>query len=105
MPFGMRAIDHAFRDGDVFVESLVAGVDHDRAVEARIDAIVAGLFVAMIEVDGEDGFGENLFGGADDRFQHPLVGIFPRAFRELDDEWRLALTCCRGTARGFAPCC
>src|SRR4030095_13057172 len=28
---------------------------------------------------------------ADQGFEHPLVGIFPRALRKLNDEWRLAL--------------
>ena len=91
MPFGVGAIDDALGDGDVFVEGLVAGVDHDRAVEAGVDAVVAGLFVAVIEMHGEDGLGENLFRRADDGFEHALVGVFPRAFRELDDEGRLAL--------------
>ena len=101
----MRAIDHAFGDGDVFVEWLVARVDHDRAVKARIDAIVTGLFVAVIEMHGENGFGKNLFGGADDRFEHALVGVFARAFGELDDEGRLALDAAAEQAQSSVPGC
>ncbi len=62
---GVGALDDALGDRDVLVERLVRGVDHHRAVEARVDAVVAGLLVAVVEVDGEDGVGEDLFGGAD----------------------------------------
>src|ERR1041384_1316566 len=88
---GMRAVGNAPGDGDVFVECLVAGVDHDRAVEARVDTIVAGGFITVVEMDGEDGFGKNLFGGANDCFEHPFVGVSAGAFRELDNEGRLTL--------------
>ena len=56
----MGAIDHALGDRDVLLERIVRGVDHDRAVEAAVDAIVAGLLVAVIEMHREDGLGENL---------------------------------------------
>ncbi len=88
---GVGAVDDAAGDGDVFVKVFVRGVDHDRAVEAGVDAVVASLLVAVIEMDGEDGFRENLLGGADDGFEHALVGVITRAFRKLDDEGRLAL--------------
>src|SRR5262245_38434736 len=87
----VSAIHDAFGDSDILVKSLVASVDHDRAIEPGIDAVVAGLFIAMIEVNGKDRLGEHLFGCADQGFEHPLIGIFPRALRKLDDEWRLAL--------------
>jgi hypothetical protein len=32
-----------------------------------------------------------LFGGADDGFEHPFVGVFPGAFGDLDDERGLAV--------------
>ena len=69
----------------------VARIDHDRAVKARIDAIVTGLFVAVIEVHGENCFGKNLLRRANHRFEHPLVGVLAGAFGELDDKGRLAL--------------
>src|SRR4030095_4012258 len=87
----VSALHDAFRDSDVFFKRLVAGVDHDRAVEPGIDAVIAGLFVAMIEVNGKNRVAKHLFGGADQGFEHPLVGVFPRALRKLDDKWRLAL--------------
>ena len=51
---GVRRVDHAPGDLDVLLERLVAGVDHDRAVEAAVDAVHAGLLVAVVQVDGED---------------------------------------------------
>ena len=89
-PLGMGAIDDALGDRDVLVERLVRGVDHHRAVEAGINAVVAGLLVAVVQMHGEDGFREDLLGGADDGFEHALVGVLPRALRDLDDERRLA---------------
>ncbi len=80
-----------------FVERLVRGVDHHRAVEARLDAVVAGLLVAVVEVDGEDGLGKDLARRADDGLEHALVGVFARALGDLDDEGRLRLRCSRGT--------
>ncbi len=88
---GVGARHHAAGDGHVFGERLVGGVDHHRAIEAGIDAVVAGLLVAVIQVDGKDGFG--IFGlhGADDGLQHAGVGVFARPLAELDDERGLGL--------------
>ena len=58
----------------------MARVDHDRAVETGVDAVVAGLLVTMIQMHGEDRFRENLLRGANDRFEHALVGVITRAF-------------------------
>ena len=63
---GVGAVDDALGDGDVLLERIVGGVDHHRRVEAAVDALVAGLLVAVVEVDGEDGLGEDLVAGADD---------------------------------------
>ena len=57
---GMGRIDDAARDLDILLERLVAGVDHHRAVETRVDAIHARLLVAVIEVDGENGLRKDL---------------------------------------------
>ncbi len=83
---GVGAVDHPLGDGDVLLEGVVGGVDHHRAVEAGIDAIVAGLLVAVVEVDGVDRLGEDIVGGADEGLEHPLVGVFARSLGELDDE-------------------
>jgi hypothetical protein len=89
--FRMRAIDHAFRDRDIFLKRLVAGVDHDRAVKPGVDAVVARLFVTMIKVHRENGFGENSFRCANDRLEHAFVRVFACAFRKLNDKRRFAL--------------
>ncbi len=88
--FGVRLLHDPFRDRDIFFARLVAGVDHHRAVEPGLDAIVAGLLIAMVEVHGEDRFRKDLFGGADHRLEHALVGIFPGAFGKLDNKRRFA---------------
>jgi len=45
----------------------------------------------VIEMDGEDRLRKHLVRGANERFEHPFVGIFARAFGELNDKGRLAL--------------
>jgi hypothetical protein len=84
--FWMRTVDHPFCDGNVLVERLMARVDHDRAVKARVDAVVAGFFISMIEMDREDGLWVHLLGCANHAFEHAFVGIFSGALRELDDK-------------------
>src|SRR6266487_2432777 len=84
--FWVRAVDHPFCDANVLVERLLARVDHDRAVKARVDAVVAGFFISVIEMDREDGFRVHLLGCANHAFEHAFVGIFSGALRELDDE-------------------
>jgi hypothetical protein len=86
---GVGLVDDALGDGDVLVERIVRGVDHDGAEEAGVDAVVAGLFVTVVEVNGEDALGEDVGSGADDGLDHALVGVGPRALGELDDERRL----------------
>ena len=68
-------IDDPLGGLDVLVERLVRGVDHHRAVEAAVDAVVADLFRAVVEVDGEDRLGKDLFRRADHGLQEPLVAI------------------------------
>ena len=53
-PLGVGPIDDPAGDLDVLLQRLVRGVDHHRAVEAAVDAVVADLFGAVVEVDGED---------------------------------------------------
>ena len=86
-----------------FVERLVRGVDHHRRVEAAVDAVVADLFGAVIEVDGEDRLGKDLFRRADHGLQKPLVGKRPGAAGDLDDE-RGALVGSIGSSFEFFDC-
>ena len=69
-----------------FAQRLVRGVDHHRAIEAALDAVVAGLFGAVVQVDGEDRLGKDLVGRADHGLQKPLVGIAPGPAGNLEDE-------------------
>ena len=84
-------VDDALGDLDVLGVRLVGGVDHHGAVEARVDAVVAGLLVTVIQVHGEDRVGEDLVRGADDRLEHALVRVAARALGNLDDEGRLGV--------------
>ena len=59
-PLGMGPIDDPPGGLDVLLELLVRGVDHHRAIEAALDAVVADLFGAVVEVDGEDHLGKDL---------------------------------------------
>ena len=74
------------RDLDVLLELLVRGVDHHRAIEAAVDAIVADFLGAVIQMDRENRLGKDLVGRADHRFQKPLVRVAPGAAGNLDDE-------------------
>jgi len=56
--FCVGGVHNAFGDRHVLVKRVVGGVDHHRTVEAGLDAVVAGFFVAMVEVHREDGVGE-----------------------------------------------
>ena len=85
-PLGMGPIDHPPGDLDVLRELLVRGVDHHRAVEAAVDAVVADLFGAVVQVDGEDHLGKDLVGRADHGFEEPLVGVAAGAAGNLEDE-------------------
>ena len=89
--FGVRFIDYAPCNGDIFFERLVASIDHDGAVKTGCDAVVASFFVPVIEMHGKNRFGKHSFSRPDDRFEHSFIGIFSRTFRKLDDKWRLAL--------------
>ena len=83
---GVSAIDDALRNIDVLRELFVRSVDHDGAIETGIDAVVADVFSAVIEVDGEDRFREDLVGGADHAFEEVLIGVGTSAAGNLDDE-------------------
>ena len=78
--FGVSGLDNAFGNSDVFVKWVVRGVNHDTGIKAAVNALQTGLFVAMVEMDREDCFGEDFIAGPDNRFEHPLVGIGASAF-------------------------
>ena len=86
----MSGVNNALGNGYVLFKLVMAGINHDRAVEAGLDAVVAVFLVAMVEVNSEDGLGINLVGGADHTFKEAFVGVLPSAFANLDDERRFA---------------
>ena len=68
---------------DVFLERLMAGIDHD-AGETLIDALLAQFEgIAMIQVDGDGDIGK-ADGGLDQLFQINRVGIAAGAFGNLE---------------------
>jgi hypothetical protein len=69
----------------------MAGVDHHGTIEAGFDAIIAGFFVAVVQMDGENGIREDIVGAADQTFEKALIGIGPGAFADLNDEGGLRL--------------
>src|SRR6266478_3962237 len=87
----MRLVHDAFGDLSVFLEGFVAGIDHYRAVKAGGDAVITGLLVAVVEMDGENRLWKYFLRRADHRFEIAFIRVFPRAAAELDDEGRLAL--------------
>ena len=89
--FRVRAIHHALCDRDVFLERLVARVNHDGTVKLRSDAIITGFLVSMVKMHGKNYVGKHFLRRANHRFEHPFVGVFSRAFRELNNKRRLAL--------------
>ena len=88
---GVGTFDHPLGDGNIFVERRVARVDHDRAVKTGVNAVVARLFVTMVEVHGKNGLGIHGISGADESLKHALVGILAGTFGELDDKGRFAV--------------
>ena len=91
MPLACAFSTTRFVIATFFLERLVARVDHDGTVEARSDAIVTGFLVSVVEMHGKNYVGKHFLRCANHRFEHPLVGVFSRAFRELNDKRRLAL--------------
>ena len=65
----MRTINNTLGDSDVLFEVFVGCIDHDRAVEARVNTVVAGLFVTMVEVNSKDSFRVEGVRGADHRLK------------------------------------
>jgi hypothetical protein len=87
---GVGGVHDALGDLDVLFERLVGGVDHDRAVDAALDAVHAGRFVAVVQVDGEHGVGEDLVGRLEHDLEHPFMRVRTSALGDLDDEGGLA---------------
>jgi hypothetical protein len=99
--FGVRRVHHAFGDGDIFVESFVAGVDHYGRIKSGIDAIVTGFFVAVIQMNGENGFRKFTLRGANNGFQKSFAGVGTRAFGKLNNERRLRIDAAAEQADGL----
>src|SRR5436190_22842403 len=89
--FDVRAIDPTLCSRNVFLKRFMTGVDHDRAVNPGVDAVITGFFVSVIQMYSENCTRKRLFGGANHRLEHAFVGIFSGALGELDDERRPAL--------------
>src|SRR5579875_2727590 len=77
---------HPPGDLHVLLKRMMRGINHHRGVEAAFDTVVGGLFVAMIEVNGEERFGEYLIRCTNNGFEHPFIGIRASPFADLDDE-------------------
>ena len=84
-------VNDALGDRHVLLERIVGSIDHHGTVETGLDAIVAGFLVAVVQMHREDGLGEDLIGGANDRLEHLFVRIFTGPFGNLDDERSLGL--------------
>ena len=65
----MRTINHTLGDSDVLLEVFGGCIDHDRAIEARVNTVVAGLFITMVEVNSKDSFRVEGVRGADHRLK------------------------------------
>ena len=84
--FGVSAVNDPLRDRDVLVEGIMRGIDHNGTEEPGIDTIVTGFFITVVEMDRENGFGEDIRSSADNGLKHALVGVFPSPFGDLDDK-------------------
>ncbi len=82
----MCRIHHPFGDGDVGRKIFVAGVNHHRTVKAALNAIVTGFFIAMIQMNREYGFREDLVRCSYHRLEHTLVGVRTRSLADLNDK-------------------
>ncbi len=83
-------VDDFLAELDVFVEGMVAAVDHD-AGEAFVDAFLAEFVgIAVVEVDGDGDIGE-ADGGFDEFFEVDGVGILAGAFGDLEHDGRFFL--------------
>ena len=87
----MCTLDNTLGDRNVLFEVFVGCIDHDRAVEARVNTVIAGLFITMVEVNSKDSFRVEGISRADHRLEECLVGISACTLAELDDEWSLGV--------------
>ena len=87
----MGGFNHPAGDFDIFIKRFVAGINHHRTVKTTLDTIVAGFFIAMIEMNRKNGFRENLVGRSNQAFEHFLVGVRARALANLNDERGFAI--------------
>ena len=79
-----------FANFDVFLERLVAGVNHHTG-EAFINTFLAQLEgIAMVEVDGDGNVGE-ADGGFDEFLEIDRIGVLARALGDLEHQRRFFL--------------
>ena len=79
-------VDDALDDFDVLFEFFVRGVDHDGAVEAAVDAVVADFFGAMVEMNCEDSVRKDVDGGTNHALEEVFVGVSASAAGNLNNE-------------------
>ena len=87
----MGAVDNTLGDGDVLIEVFMGCIDHDRAIKARVDAVIAGLLITVVKVYSKNGFRIEGVRGADHGLEEGLVGIAACTLAQLDDEWSLGV--------------
>src|SRR5438045_4510267 len=78
------ALNYALGDGHVFSKRLVTRVNHHRTVKARVDAIIAGLLIAVIELDGENCVGYNILLGPRGSLEPAVAGRTRPTLGQLD---------------------
>src|SRR4051794_13574978 len=85
----MRPFHDSPGDRDIFFKRLVTRIDHYRTVKSGLNALIASLFIPVIQMDGKYCIRMDLFGGSNHRLEHAFVRIASGTFRNLDDEWCL----------------
>jgi hypothetical protein len=98
---GVRAFDDALGNLNVLIEWLVRGVNHHGRIKAAVNAVVAGLLIAVVQVDSEDGLGKNIVSDADHRFEHFLMGVGAGTLANLYNEGSLAVHVAAEQAHGL----
>ena len=90
-------LHHLFGEGDVILEGLGGGVDHDGG-KAAVNAAFADLKIrAVIEVQGDGQAGIGL-GGLHELDEIDVLGILARAGGHLQDQGGIHLRCGLGDA-------
>jgi hypothetical protein len=84
--FGVGGVNNTPGDCNVFFKGMAAGVNHDRAVETGVNAVIAGSFIAVVQVNREYGFRIDFVSGADQTLKENLIGVAASSLADLNDE-------------------